>query len=120
MQLDELFQRLKEHDPDWLSKTLYERWVQLVHEDKPLDKTRSVSSQSSVWPFDITLPSLPEALKVTEYTKYIREVDWSATQLGPMSKWTLDLRRMVGALREHDPCLIKLGQHVCMRSKSCW
>lgn len=93
--VDELFLRLKEYDSDWLSHVLHERWLQLAQTQPCRKGECNTSSQSPVWPFDVTLPRLPPQLTVSDYVKSIREHDWSSTDLGPMDGWSVDLRRMV-------------------------
>ncbi|KAM0719598.1 hypothetical protein Q7P37_003728 [Cladosporium fusiforme] len=116
---DDLFEKLKHHDPEWLLATLSERWTHLQgqshrdahdHEDgdaealprRPLlDRLRRKSQQSHdsvtkpIWTFDVTSSRLPRDLVVSDHVAFVRGHDWASTELGPMSSWSLELRRLV-------------------------
>jgi PAS domain-containing protein len=116
-QVDDLFERLKQHDPEWLVATLNERWNQIsdsskngkhntveAPERRPAlgrHKRRSQHSikpsETSAWPYDVTLqvPILPAEKVVSEHVKLVRSHDWASTRLGAMDQWPEELRRQV-------------------------
>ncbi|KAL1591034.1 hypothetical protein WHR41_00234 [Cladosporium halotolerans] len=116
--VDDLFEKLKQHDPEWLSSTLSERWNQIsergsdfhIHESsdatasprRPLLNRLKRRSQHSIealvkpiWTFDVTASKLPQGRTVPDHVALIRNHDWSSTELGPMSSWSDELRRLV-------------------------
>lgn len=118
--VDDLFDRLKQHDPEWLATTLQERWLRVSpnadeatngngrHSDsspppkRPLLERFKRRSQHAadanakpVSPFDMTQARLPRDYHVSEHVQRVRDFDWSATDLGPMSSWSGHLRRVV-------------------------
>lgn len=116
--VDELYEKLKQHDPAWLASTLSERWNRIAehstdppdpdHDNaetpprRPLLERLTRRSQHSgdaaskpVWAFDITLPKYPRERNVSDHVHLIRTYDWASTELGPMSSWSLELRRIV-------------------------
>lgn len=116
MQVEDLFERLKAHDPEWLAATLSERWNRIAdtssHDDhnngveaparRPMfSRLRRRSQQLSetsikpVWPWDMTLPTLSRESPVSEHIKVVRAHDWASTALGPMAGWPKELRRVV-------------------------
>jgi PAS domain-containing protein len=114
-QVDDLFERLKKHDPEWLAATLNERWNQIsdshkhdthdtvaAPERRPVlgrHKRRSQHSieplKKSVWPYDVTQATLPDGKVVSEHTRLLRSHDWASTKLGAMDQWSEELRRNV-------------------------
>jgi hypothetical protein len=113
--IDDLFERIKQHDPGWLATTLNERWNQISNSSKhdthntseapecrPMPeryKRRSLHSiepsEHSAWPYDITLSSLPGGKVVPGHIKMLRSHDWASTKLGAMDQWPEELRRNV-------------------------
>lgn len=118
--VDDLFDRLKQHDPEWLAATLQERWLRVSpsvddaansnggHSDsspppkRPLLERFKRGSQHAgdasakpVSPWDITQLRLPRDRAVSQHVQLVRDFDWSATDLGPMSCWSPELKRMV-------------------------
>lgn len=118
MHVDDLYQRLKQHDPEWLAATLNERWSQLANPSKDEDANVEVSSRlpllapaqtqsqtqtpaskdtsnDPVWPYDVTTSELPAEREVSAHIQLIRSHDWSSSDLGPMVSWSVELRRLV-------------------------
>jgi hypothetical protein len=113
-QVDDLFDRLKRHDPEWLAATLNERWTQISEshkhdthdtgeapERRPLFGRHKRRSQHSIepleksWPYDVTLSTLPGGRVVSEHIKLPRSHDFASTKLGAMDQWPEDLSRNV-------------------------
>ena len=114
-QVNDLFERLKQHDPEWLATTLNERWNQICDSSKhdnhntvdaparrPLfsrHKRRSLHSieplERSAWPYDVTISTLSDDSMVSEHVKLVRSHDWASTKLGAMEQWPEELRRHV-------------------------
>ncbi|QIW97231.1 hypothetical protein AMS68_002749 [Peltaster fructicola] len=97
-ELDELIQQLREDDPEWLYNTLKARSSALTQARLRgvLEPHEKQNTETAVWPFDLTTLRLsiqPEV--VSDYIRFLREYDWSATELGPMSGWDTNLRRKV-------------------------
>lgn len=117
--VDDLFEKLKHHDPEWLLATLSERWsnhhghspsADHDHDEtetlprRPLLerlKRRSQLSHDSnnttkpIWTFDVTSTKLPRDLLASDHVAFVRSHDWASTELGPMSSWSVELRRLV-------------------------
>lgn len=91
---------MEKHDPAWLETTLRQRWQQLAAVDEsraafqaPTDNDSS-TQQLSLGPHDITGLDI-ESDRLSEHLIRFRTHDWASTDLGPMSSWSLELRRMV-------------------------
>ena len=112
MYVDDLYERLKQHDPKWLAATLKQRWGQIVasqnHRDDRVEtsscrlllaQTQSLSLDSTinepVWLYDVTTPELPPGREVSAHVQLIRSYDWASSELGPMESWSVQLRRLV-------------------------
>lgn len=108
MHVDDVYERLKQHDPEWLATTLKQRWEHIATSSKyendaiktPLLTAAAqtqTKSQSSIhaWPFDVTSPKLPPGRLVSAHIQLIRSHDWAASELGPMETWSVELRRLV-------------------------
>lgn len=116
MYVDDVYERLKQHDPEWLAATLKQRWDQIVassnHKDDGVKTSRSwpllapaqtqtqVQSprdliKEPVWLYDVTTPELPPGRKVSAHIQLIRSHDWASSELGPMESWSVQLRRLV-------------------------
>nr|POF03979.1 hypothetical protein CFP56_21735 [Quercus suber] len=124
LSVDELFAKLKAHDPG-LQRHLQQRWDDFkASQDPPsrphtpfsgpfrsapfLEEVRhpSVSSPSEkqnvpltntelVGTWDITAPLLRPGHSVSDHVQWVRQYDWSRTSLGPMSSWSRPLRQAV-------------------------
>jgi PAS domain S-box-containing protein len=122
MHIDNIYERLKQHDPEWLAATLGQRWDQIItspeyspehgHEDdgvstsshRPLlARARSQTQEhplkntknSPVWLYDVTAPELPPGYEVSVHVQLIRSHDWASSDFGPMVSWSAELRRYV-------------------------
>ena len=116
MYVDDLYERLKQRDPEWLAVTLKQRWDQIVtspnHRDDKVEtslrrpllapaqtQTQNESPRSTinepVWPYDITSPTLPPGREVSAHIQLVRSHDWASSELGPMKSWSVQLRRLV-------------------------
>ncbi|KAM0706698.1 hypothetical protein Q7P35_006027 [Cladosporium inversicolor] len=116
MYVDDVYERLKQHDPEWLAATLKQRWDQIVASSKHKDdevktsrcwpllapaqtKTQIQYSRNAikepVWLYDVTTPELPPGRKVSAHIQLIRSHDWASSELGPMESWSVQLRRLV-------------------------
>lgn len=116
MYVDDLYERLKQHDPEWLAATLKQRWDQIVgspsHKDakvetlpyrsllapaqtQPQVQSLRKTINEPVWLYDVTAPELPPGREVSAHLQLIRSHDWASTELGPMASWSVQLRRLV-------------------------
>ncbi|QIW99560.1 hypothetical protein AMS68_005078 [Peltaster fructicola] len=102
--LDEVYEALKTADPVWLESTIRARWqarCALVNQnvtDLPqlpdIEKLQhSTIVTASATDHDITAPD--DTTFFSKYIQHIKAHDWAATELGPMSSWPLQLRRIV-------------------------
>jgi hypothetical protein len=116
MYVDDLYERLKQHDPEWLAATLKQRWDQIVaspsrREDdvetlpfrsllapaqtQPYVQSRRETINEPVWLYDVTAPELSPGRNVSAHLQLIRSHDWASSELGPMKSWSVQLRRLV-------------------------
>lgn len=116
MYVDDLYERLKQHDPEWLATTLKQRWDQIVvspdHKDDKVETSwcrplltpaqsqtqiqpRRNTISEPVWLNDVTTPELPPGREVSAHIQLIRSHDWASSELGPMKSWSVQLRRLV-------------------------
>jgi len=118
MYVDDVYERLKLHDPEWLAATLKQRWDQIVaspnHGDDrvetslrlPLRAPAQTQTHTQiqppknavhepVWQYDVTTPELPPGGEVSAHIQLIRSHDWASSELGPMETWSVQLRRTV-------------------------
>ena len=116
MHVDDVYNHLKQHDPEWLAATLKQRWDQIVTSSKDEDDKVGASSQrplrapvqsetriqslkntirDPIWQYDVTAPEPPPGLEVSAHVQLIRSHDWASTELGPMDSWSVELRRYV-------------------------
>lgn len=113
--LEEQLAYLKEYDGEWLERILQERCKELGYGGKtgsqggvggtdqlPPEFTAHGSPRAALrsdtslaGPYDVTAPTLPPGLVVTEHVELLRSHPWETTELGPMSEWSPELRRMV-------------------------
>jgi PAS domain-containing protein len=115
-QVDDLFERLKQHDPEWLASTLNERWNQISDSSKHDTHNKTAEApqlrpvlgrnnwpslhsieapDSFAWPYDVTLSTLPSDKVVSEHIKLVRSHDWVSTEVGAMDQWSEELRLCV-------------------------
>lgn len=115
-QVDDLFERLKQHDPEWLASTLNERWNQISDSSKHDTHNKTAEApqlrpvlgrnnwpslhsieapDSLAWPYDVTLSTLPSDKVVSEHIKLVRSHDWVSTEVGAMDQWSEELRLCV-------------------------
>ena len=47
-------------------------------------------------PFDILSPR--PRLEISDHIRYFLDFDWASTELGPISSWSIELRRMCNFL----------------------
>lgn len=115
-QVDDLFERLKQHDPEWLASTLNERWNQISDSSKHDTHNKTAEApqlrpvlgrnnwpslhsieapDSLAWPYDVTLSTLPSDKVVSEHIKLVRSHDWVSTEVGAMDQWSEELRLYV-------------------------
>jgi len=113
MNVDDLYECLKQRDPEWLAATLKQRWDQIItspkHEADALGTPSSLQPAQShahvesaretvsnhVWPYDITVPELSPGCEISAHIQLIRSHDWASTELGPMASWSVELRHLV-------------------------
>ncbi|GAB7329823.1 hypothetical protein MBLNU13_g01541t1 [Cladosporium sp. NU13] len=109
MYVDDLYERLKQHDPEWLAATLKQRWDQIVTspdhsedivETAPAQTQTQVQSPKNpinepVWLYDVTAPELSPGREVSAHIQLLRSHDWASSELGPMASWSVQLRRHV-------------------------
>lgn len=115
--IDQVFERLKQQDPEWLASILNDRWSQISNGNNDdhvapadpeaparrplLDRFKRRGQQAAdlgfkaVWAYDITIPKLPRDRTLSAHEQLIRSHDWASTELGPMASWSGELRRMV-------------------------
>lgn len=102
---------LRTHDGKWLARTLRERCEQLGYHGRRSEETvqreqtlqptnghveaRSKPDTSLAGPQDATAPDLPPCWVGNEHVALLRSYPWHTTELGPMSQWSIELRRMV-------------------------
>lgn len=125
--LDELYERLKAHDPG-LQAVLQSRWNDLKASRQvphasiaPVSATCSAStalelarrpslalpietrgagirSTHLLGPWDITAPELKPGRIISDHDTWVRQFDWASTDLGPMTSWSSALRQAVNYL----------------------
>jgi signal transduction histidine kinase len=114
MHVDDVYERLKQHDLEWLSATLARRWNQisasvnhgdgkikqstrlplLAHPQRQTEASKDIATDV-VWPYDVTISKLQPGREVSAHIKMIRSHDWASTDFGPMTSWSVELRRSV-------------------------
>ncbi|SMQ51115.1 unnamed protein product [Zymoseptoria tritici ST99CH_3D7] len=98
--LREVYEKLEELDPLWLEETLRQRWRQLASQNEnlvPVEaplKNGAPLRQISMGPHDITRQESAVDI-LSDHLKRFRSYDWASTDLGPMSAWSYELRRMI-------------------------
>lgn len=108
---EDLLAYLKKHDGEWLARTLRERCNQHGYHGKKSDEAtiEKLSPQPArghiqdetgpgttlAGPYDVTAPELPSQWANNEHVALLRSFSWNNTELGPMSEWSLELRKMV-------------------------
>lgn len=132
--LDDVYASLKERDAEWLNATLAERWralnepaVEGATQDREVTNTvgneqdirqrhdnnalplRLDAPQAALWEFDVTAAAPPA--NASEHVLFVRSTDWAATELGPMSSWSVALRRLVNhVLKDPRVAAITYGE----------
>lgn len=131
-------QYLKEHDGEWLVRTLQQRCRELgyhgrtrtsegnAHEQRADSNsdpqagvnvisgtgtgTDTCTDTSLAGPYDVTAPTLPLGRVVSEHIAMLRAYPWHETELGPMSSWSVELRRMVNfTLQDRESAVLWWG-----------
>jgi PAS domain S-box-containing protein len=112
--VDDVYEWLKKHDPEWLAVTLNERRNEIVTTSKDRDGEVAASTSSplladsqnqnepprnriieSAWPYDDILQKHRPQREVSAHIQLIRSRDWASTDLGPVSSWSVELQRIV-------------------------
>lgn len=136
VEVEHWFAHLKENDGEWLVSTLRERCKELGYHGRrqeraalpqrrprPTDSNKPEST-SLAGPFDVTAPTLPPGQAISEHVAMVRNFPWHLTELGPMSAWPVELRRMVNfTLQDRGSAVLwyakqKSGRHfaICKTS----
>ncbi|KXT14966.1 hypothetical protein AC579_4395 [Pseudocercospora musae] len=117
---------LQEHDAQWLSDTLNARARYLQQETRRSHTAEGAAVADSgmpLWqhqishgprapagPFDVTADALRNSDLLTDHIKLLRAFDWAKTDLGPMSAWSTELRRMANVcLLDNKACVLWWG-----------
>lgn len=123
--LDQVYENLKEHDREWLETTLRNRYREraaaqkhLKHKPQPNATTKYLPA--ALGPHDITAPELSYGCVVSDHVAAFRQFDWASTELGPMTAWPLELRRVVNLCMAYPrpTCLWWGPNHICIHNES--
>lgn len=124
--MDAAYAFLKEHDAQWLSDTLNARARYLQQEkgrSQTVEHGAVADSGIPLWqhqvshgpsapagPFDVTADNVGNSEILTDHIKLLRAFDWGKTDLGPMSGWSTELRRMTTmCLLDNKACVLWWG-----------
>jgi hypothetical protein len=81
-----------------------------LHENPNGSQLRKTADNSgAISPFDITRPKTTHEL--SDHLQFFQQFDWASTELGPMSTWSLELRRLCNlVMADPRPCSLFLGE----------
>ncbi|KAI5361122.1 Putative PAS domain, signal transduction response regulator, receiver domain, CheY-like superfamily [Septoria linicola] len=115
--VEDIFAILRLRDKDWLRETLRERYDtlqsaydapskgrarNLKHKRESTDdsaaETLLPARHADIGPYDLTAAAIRPNHVVSNHITALRALEWSATDLGPMSTWSAQLRRNVNFL----------------------
>lgn len=114
--IDEIHHRLQAFDQEWLAGILLERWRYLQQDTECLELRRLLNEQAPVARQDMTVPSLPKTIQISEYVNAFRSFDWSSTGLGRMSTWSPCMRRITNwCMNDKRAC----GKHIMLFQAVC-
>ncbi|WPH05063.1 Hypothetical protein R9X50_00796200 [Acrodontium crateriforme] len=123
--LDQVYEHLKEHDHEWLETTLRNKYreraaAQKYLNHKPQTNATYRYSPAVLGPHDITAPELSYGCVVSDHILGFRQFDWASTEIGPMTAWPLELRRVVNLCMAypHPTCLWWGPNHICIHNES--
>lgn len=128
--IDRAVERLKDEDLEWLQNTLKKRMRDLDqrHDGTGNKKHGGTTALKNGWTSTPTQrskpPQTPSTLPITpfdmtathnftpssEHIRFVRSIDWSRTELGPITHWSPELRRLVNmVLTDPRPSTLFLG-----------